>query len=345
MEIILIPIIAALVTAGLGKRSNVWISTLLSLIPLAVLYTYFTRFGVDNGWKTIFDLTWISENIRFTLGFDGLTGMLLLLTNLMVPVIVMAGIRDDENRVKLTALTLFMQGALNGVFMAQDGLMFYIFWELALIPIYFITLTMSGENAFKITLRFFLYTFIGSLAMLASLLYLFLHTADYSFSFEVLRAVELSRIESIWVGAGILLAFVVKIPLLPFHSWQADTYTHSPAAGSMLLSGIMLKMGLYGLLRWYLPLAPESIEFFQPWIIGLSVANVIKSGLKKYKEMETEAKMDTEQKCLAIQKDIEEATALVHSFPTRRSSDDRKSVAILGRPILIPILQRPVRCY
>ena len=279
MEIILIPIIAALVTAGLGKRSNVWISTLLSLIPLAVLYTYFTRFGVDNGWKTIFDLTWISENIRFTLGFDGLTGMLLLLTNLMVPVIVMAGIRDDENRVKLTALTLFMQGALNGVFMAQDGLMFYIFWELALIPIYFITLTMSGENAFKITLRFFLYTFIGSLAMLASLLYLFLHTANYSFSFEALRAVELSRIESIWVGAGILLAFVVKIPLLPFHSWQADTYTHSPAAGSMLLSGIMLKMGLYGLLRWYLPLAPESIEFFQPWIIGLSVAGVLYGAL------------------------------------------------------------------
>jgi len=211
MEIILIPIIAALVTAGLGKRSNVWISTLLSLIPLAVLYTYFTRFGVENGWKTIFDLPWISENIRFTLGFDGLTGMLLLLTNLMVPVIVMAGIRDDENRVKLTALTLFMQGALNGVFMA--------------------------------------------------------------------RAVELSRIESIWVGAGILLAFAVKIPLLPFHSWQADTYTHSPAAGSMLLSGIMLKMGLYGLLRWYLPLAPESIEFFQPWIIGLSVAGVLYGAL------------------------------------------------------------------
>lgn len=279
MEIILIPIIAALVTAGLGKRSNVWISTLLSLIPLAVLYTYFTRFGVDNGWKTIFDLPWISDNIRFTLGFDGLTGMLLLLTNLMVPVIVMAGIRDDENRVKLTALTLFMQGALNGVFMAQDGLMFYIFWELALIPIYFITLTMSGVNAFKITLRFFLYTFIGSLAMLASLLYLFLHTADYSFSFEALRAVELSHIESIWVGAGILLAFAVKIPLLPFHSWQADTYTHSPAAGSMLLSGIMLKMGLYGLLRWYLPLAPESIEFFQPWIIGLSVAGVLYGAL------------------------------------------------------------------
>lgn len=279
MEIVLIPIIAALVTAGLGKRNQVWISVLLSLIPLALLYTYFTRFGVDQGWKSIFDLPWISEKIRFTLGFDGLTGILLLLTNLMVPVIVMSAIRNDENQVKLTALTLFMQGALNGVFMAQDGLMFYIFWELALIPIYFITLTMTGENAFKITLRFFLYTFIGSLAMLASLLYLFLHTANYSFSFEALRSVELSLTESIWVGAGILLAFAVKIPLLPFHSWQADTYTHSPAAGSMLLSGIMLKMGLYGLLRWYLPLAPESIEFFQPWIMGLSVAGILYGAL------------------------------------------------------------------
>lgn len=279
MEIVLIPIIAALVIVGLGKRNQVWISMLLSLIPLAILYTYFTRFGVDQGWKSIFDLPWISDKIRFTLGFDGLTGVLLLLTNLMVPVIVMSAIRNDENQVKLTALTLFMQGALNGVFMAQDGLMFYIFWELALIPIYFITLTMTGENAFKITLRFFLYTFIGSLAMLASLLYLFLHTANYSFSFEALRAVELSRIESIWVGAGILLAFAVKIPLLPFHSWQADTYTHSPAAGSMLLSGIMLKMGLYGLLRWYLPLAPESIEFFQPWIMGLSVAGILYGAL------------------------------------------------------------------
>jgi NADH-quinone oxidoreductase subunit M len=204
---------------------------------------------------------------------------LLLLTNILVPVIILGGIRNDENRVKITALTLFMQGALNGVFMAQDGLMFYIFWELALIPIYFITLTMSGENAFKITLRFFIYTFVGSLAMLASLIYLFLHTANYSFAFEALRAVELSHTESIFVGGGILLAFLVKIPVLPFHSWQADTYTNTPAAGTMLLSGIMLKMGLYGLLRWFLPLAPESIEFYQPWVIGLSVAGVLYGAL------------------------------------------------------------------
>lgn len=221
------------------------------MLPLVFVAQFFNRVGVDGGWKTLFDQPWISDNIRFTTGFDGLTGILLLLTNILVPVIILGGIRNDEHRVKITALTLFMQGALNGVFMAQDGLMFYIFWELALIPIYFITLTMSGVNAFKITLRFFIYTFVGSLAMLASLIYLFLHTANYSFAFEALRAVELSHTESIFVGGGILLAFLVKIPVLPFHSWQADTYTNTPAAGTMLLSGIMLKMGLYGLLRWF----------------------------------------------------------------------------------------------
>ena len=279
MEVIIIPILASIAVMALGKKNQIWMSALLSMLPLIFIAQFFNHMGVDGGWKTLFDQPWISDNIRFTTGFDGLTGILLLLTNILVPVIILGGIRNDENRVKITALTLFMQGALNGVFMAQDGLMFYIFWELALIPIYFITLTMSGENAFKITLRFFIYTFVGSLAMLASLIYLFLHTANYSFAFEALRAVELSHTESIFVGGGILLAFLVKIPVLPFHSWQADTYTNTPAAGTMLLSGIMLKMGLYGLLRWFLPLAPESIEFYQPWVIGLSVAGVLYGAL------------------------------------------------------------------
>ena len=279
MEVIIIPILASITVMALGKKNQIWMSALLSMLPLIFITQFFNHVGVDGGWKTLFDQPWISDNIRFTTGFDGLTGILLLLTNILVPVIILGGIRNDENRVKITALTLFMQGALNGVFMAQDGLMFYIFWELALIPIYFITLTMSGENAFKITLRFFIYTFVGSLAMLASLIYLFLHTANYSFAFEALRAVELSHTESIFVGGGILLAFLVKIPVLPFHSWQADTYTNTPAAGTMLLSGIMLKMGLYGLLRWFLPLAPESIEFYQPWVIGLSVAGVLYGAL------------------------------------------------------------------
>ena len=125
------------------------------------------------------------------------------------------------------------------------------------------------------TIKFFIYTFIGSLAMLASLIYLYLKTKNHSFAYEELLAVQLNHIESIWVGAGFLFAFAVKIPIFPFHSWQANTYTYAPAQGSMLLSGIMLKMGLYGLLRWYMPIAAESISFYQPIIVTLSVIGII----------------------------------------------------------------------
>ena len=227
----------------------------------------------DGNWHTVFDMPWFSNGIHFTLGIDGITGLLLLLTNLLAPVIIFS--IQTQNQKSLLPLILFMQAALNGVFMAKDGLMFYIFWELALIPIYFICLLYSSNDKFKTTLRFFIYTFIGSLAMLASLIYLYLKTENHSFAYDELLSVQLNHVESIWVGAGFLFAFAVKIPIFPFHSWQANTYTFAPAQGSMLLSGIMLKMGLYGLIRWYMPIAAESISFYQPIIILLSVIGVI----------------------------------------------------------------------
>ena len=227
----------------------------------------------DGEWHSTYDVPWFSNGIHFTLGIDGLTGLLILLTNILIPIIIFSNQKDNQK--SLIPLIFFMQAALNGVFMAKDGLMFYIFWELALIPIYFICLLYSEKEAFKTTLKFFIYTFIGSLAMLASLIYLYLKTENHSFAYDELLSVQLNYTESIFVGAGFLFAFAVKIPIFPFHSWQANTYTYAPAQGSMLLSGIMLKMGLYGLLRWYLPMAGESISFFQPIIITLAVIGVI----------------------------------------------------------------------
>ncbi len=227
----------------------------------------------DGIWHTVYDMPWFSSGIHFTLGIDGISGLLLLLTNILAPIIIFS--IQNQSQKSLLPLILFMQAALNGVFMAKDGLMFYIFWELALIPIYFICLLYSTNDRFKTTIRFFIYTFIGSLAMLASLIYLYLKTENHSFAYDELLNVQLNHTESIWVGAGFLFAFAVKIPIFPFHSWQANTYTFAPAQGSMLLSGIMLKMGLYGLLRWYMPIAAESISFYQPIIISLSVIGVI----------------------------------------------------------------------
>jgi len=280
LELILIPIIAGLLAAWSGKFSK-WIALLGSLASLAILVALFQGFKPEGGFQFVFNKTWFFKGMNFFTGIDGITMVLLLLTNVLSPVILLSSFGKEKNAAVLFALIVGMQGALNGVFLSLNGLAFYIFWELALIPIYFITAFWGeGNNIFRTTLRFFIYTFIGSLAMLASLIYLSSKTPEgMNFDFQALVSVKLSLKEALWVGSGLLLAFAVKIPLMPFHSWQPDTYTEAPAAGSMLLSGIMLKMGLYGLIRWFFPLVPEALHIFNPIILYSGVAGVIYGAL------------------------------------------------------------------
>jgi len=279
MELILIPIITALISAWAGRWSR-WAALLGSLITgLFVLY-FFQNFNPAGGLQWQWDKAWFSSAIHFHTGIDGISMIMLILTNVLTPVILLSAFNKKEDTPLLFALIVGMQGALNGVFVARDGLMFYIFWELALIPVYFIAGLWGEGNRFKTTLRFFIYTFIGSLAMLASLIYLFSKTPDASsFSYEALVAVKLSANEALWVGLGLLLAFAVKIPLMPLHGWQPSTYTEAPAAGTMLLSGIMLKMGLYGLLRWFMPMVPEALPTFVPVIVAAGITGVIFAAL------------------------------------------------------------------
>lgn len=276
MELLIIaPIVLALVSA-LGSKWNKWITWIFSMVGLVILLGNWGSLApLVKGaeFATLVDYPWLGETVHFQLGIDGISFFLLMLTNILIPVIVLS--INSDKRLVLIPLILFMQAGLNGVFMAQDGLLFYLFWELAMIPIYFITLMYSERDAFATTIRFFVYTFIGSLAMLASLIFLGSKSLNGSFAYTDLYNVQLSFAESIWVGAGFLLAFAVKIPLFPFHVWQPNTYTYAPAQGSMLLSGIMLKMGLYGVLRWYFPMATESIDFYQPIIMTLAVIGVI----------------------------------------------------------------------
>lgn len=223
----------------------------------------------------------MSEGIRFHTAIDGLGMLLLLLTNILIPVILLSrwNMNAAQNK-HLLPLVLLMQAALNGVFTAANGMLFYVFWELALIPVYFICAKWGETDRIRITLKFFIYTFLGSVLMLASLLFLYWKTPGaHSFEWTELVAVNLSEAEAWWVGAGLLIAFLIKIPVFPFHTWQADTYTSSPAAGTMLLSGIMLKMGIFGMLRWYLPLVPEALHSQMPLVAVLSVAGVVYGGI------------------------------------------------------------------
>lgn len=275
LTLLILPFIGALLAALAGNRAAnkiALLSTVATLLYTAKMYFDFSNGATDG---LAFSAQWLTEpNIAFSLSVDGLTLLMLILTNLLVPVIVLSGLGvTAQNSRALYALILAMQGALNGVFMASEGFTFYVFWELALIPIYFIALLWGADHTRKITFKFFLYTLAGSLFMLISLIILYLVTGNLSI--ESLHGLSLNGLGQTLIFAGFFLAFAIKIPVIPFHTWQADTYTAAPTQGTMLLSGIMLKMGLYGLVRWLLPVVPFAVAQFTPIIITLAIVGVV----------------------------------------------------------------------
>ncbi|WP_329805900.1 complex I subunit 4 family protein [Flavobacterium facile] len=233
------------------------------------------------------NLPWITQlNINFALHVDGLSLVMLLLTTGLLPLIILSGfITKFENSKSIYALMLFMGFAMAGTFLASDGFLYYIFWEIALIPIYFIALNWGNgdlEERKKAILKFFIYTFAGSLFMLLAFIYLY--TKGGSFDINKLYALPLTHVEKTYIFFAFFLAYAIKIPLIPFHTWQANTYSKAPAVGTMLLSGIMLKMGLYSVLRWQLPLSDSAAKEYMPIILALSIAGIIYGAIVTLKQ-------------------------------------------------------------
>jgi NADH-quinone oxidoreductase subunit M len=238
---------------------------------------------------------WIpSMGISFEIALDGVSLLMVFLTTLLVPFIILSSFsKEYKNPNAFYMLILFMQMALIGVFVAMDGFLFYVFWELALLPIYFICLLWGGEGRARITFKFFIYTLFGSLFMLAALIYLYLHTAgEHSFNIDALYAAGAGmpvKAQAVFFWC-MFLAFAIKMPVFPFHTWQPDTYVNAPTQGTMLLSGIMLKMGTYGLLRWMLPVVPQALHDWGNVAILLAVISIIYGSLlainqKDYKRL------------------------------------------------------------
>ena len=219
----------------------------------------------------------VQPNISFALKADGLSMAMLLLTAVLTPIIIFSSFGNDyKNSKSFYALILFMSFAMAGTFLASDGLLYYIFWELSLIPIYFIALIWGNgdaEERKKAVVKFFIYTFAGSLFMLVAFVYLYQKAG--SLLIEDLYKLNLSATEQLWIFLAFFLAYAIKIPLIPFHTWQANVYQKAPTVGTMLLSGIMLKMGLYSVIRWQLPLAPLAAKEYMFIFIGLGIAGVI----------------------------------------------------------------------
>lgn len=280
--LLFLPLLAAVLLL-FTKSSSVAKKTALvfSVIELAVTcYAFYIIRIRPDAAVLRFNTPWIySMGINFKVVLDGISFVLVLLTNILLPLIILSSFKTEyKNSNTFYALILFMQMALIGVFMAQDGFLFYIFWELALIPIYFICLLWGGADRARITFKFFVYTLVGSLFMLVALIYLYQHTGNYrSFDINALYKAgqALTVNQQSFVFLCMFLAFAVKMPVFPFHTWQPDTYTTAPTQGTMLLSGVMLKMGTFGLVRWLIPLAPLGAAEWGPTVIVLSLIGII----------------------------------------------------------------------
>ena len=216
----------------------------------------------------------------FSVGLDGMGQILALLTAVSYPIILLATWRSNYKKAhNFFALMLLTQAGLMGVFLAMDALLFYFFWELALIPVYFLCSQWGGERRIQVTFKFFIYTFIGSLLMLVGILYVYTHTTDQSFSIDSFYNAVLSQSQQNWLFLLFFAAFAIKMPIFPLHTWQPDTYEQSPTAVTMVLSGIMVKMGVFGVLRWLLPVLPFASYQLGDNVMTLSIAGMIYASL------------------------------------------------------------------
>lgn len=228
-----------------------------------------------------FDSAWLPAlGSRFTLSMDGMSKMLVLLTAVSFPLIFLATYKNSyKSSGAFYGLMLLTQAGLMGVFVANDALLFYFFWELALIPVYFLCSNWGGEKRVAVTFKFFIYTFIGSLMMLAGILYLYFQTADQSFAWQSFYNVQLQPAQQSFVFWLFFIAFAIKMPIFPFHTWQPDAYEQSPTATTMVLSGIMVKMGIFAVIKWLLPFFPDAADKYAQIIIILSVIGMIYASL------------------------------------------------------------------
>ena len=272
LSILTIPFIAAIILLLVKPEkiaNNVAVAA--SAITLA-LSIYIACKGAPN-----FDASWIlSLNARFTLTADGLSKILMLLTCISFPAILIATAKNDiKNRNQFLSLMLFAQTGLLGVFLAGDALLFYFFWELALIPVYFLCSIWGGEKRVAVTFKFFIYTFLGSLFMLIGIIFVYAHTADQSFAYASFKVANLTAGQKITAFALFFIAFAIKMPIFPLHTWQPDAYEQSPTAVTMVLSAVMVKMGLYGVIRWLMPLFPDAFSAHSNFVVILSVVGIL----------------------------------------------------------------------
>lgn len=277
---LIIPLIAGFICFFLKNDEVIKSFSLFASIALVAVVLYAIFLPVDSH-QLNYNHGWIgSMNANFSLGVDGLAKVLILLTAISFPIIFTATWGNQyKDANQFYGLMLLTQTGLMGVFLATDCLLFYFFWELALVPAYFLCSKWGGDKRIQASFKFFIYTFVGSLIMLIGIIYLYFKTPDHSFAWSSFTHVHLTGAEQAWFFWFFFVAFAIKMPIFPFHTWQPDAYEQSPTAVTMVLSGIMVKMGLFAVARWLIPVFPEMSVKMSHIIIGFSVFGMIYASL------------------------------------------------------------------
>jgi NADH-quinone oxidoreductase subunit M len=272
--LLLIPLIGAVILLLLPVREPVgagvetpaarqvafWLFVLEFVVSIGLWWSFNPA---DTGWQAPIDVAWIPTwGVRFTLGVDGIALMMVLLTTFIMPLSILGSWTSIRTNVRsYYALLLILSSGMIGVFLARDLFLFYVMWDLMLVPMYFIIGIWGGERRIYASLKFFIYTFLPSLLMLVAIIYLGLHaknaagTPDFSYD-HLLASGSLTETAAKYLFGAFFLAFAVKVPIFPFHTWLPDAHVEAPTAGSVILAGIMLKMGTFGFMRFALPLFP-----------------------------------------------------------------------------------------
>jgi NADH-quinone oxidoreductase subunit M len=269
-----------------SDRAVKWGALVISIATFLLsfhLARFFDRSRVGFQFET--DAQWIpSPNIHYHIGIDGISVWLVILTTFLVPLSILIQWNSIHGRIKeFFCLLLVLETAMIGVFVALDLFLFYVFWEATLIPMALIIGMYGHERRIYAAVKFFLYTMIASVFMLAAIIWMYIQTG--TFDYATLRAAAVAgtiphfNSAAVWLFLGFFVAFAVKVPLFPFHTWLPDAHVEAPTAGSVLLAGVLLKMGTYGLLRFNVPMFPEQAQRHAPWIVALAIIGIIYGAL------------------------------------------------------------------
>jgi NADH-quinone oxidoreductase subunit M len=278
-------LVALCIPRSSAQASRMWalLSSLAIFVMSLGLLNWFDRNA--SGEQFMLDVPWISSpEIHFAISVNGVSFWLILLTTLLTPICVLLSWRSIQDRVKeFFAFLLLLEFGLAGVFMAQDLFLFYVFWEVSLVPMYFLIGIWGHDRRIYAAVKFFLYTMAGSVLMLAAIIYIYNRalTFNYPTIVELLASGRLSfsPSEQLWLFLAFFVAFAIKVPLFPLHTWLPDAHVEAPSAGSVMLASVMLKMGTYGILHFCLPLFPAAATQCAPWIVVLAIIGIIYGAL------------------------------------------------------------------